>query len=61
LVDGFTGSSSVISDERMRERFVYALRVMGALVPAMLEALERMPPTSQTEESRSQGEGAWRS
>jgi len=58
---GVIGSSGVISDERMRERFVYALRVMGALVPAMLEALERMPPTSQIEESRSQEEGAWRS
>jgi len=50
---GVIGSSGVITNEEMRERFVYALRVMGALIPAILETLGRMPPTPRAEEPRS--------
>jgi len=40
---GVIGSSGVISDEKLRERFVYSLRVIGALIPAILDTLERLP------------------
>lgn len=40
---GVIGSSGVISDEKMRERFVHALKVMEALIPAILETLDRIP------------------
>lgn len=49
---GVIGSSGVVTDERMRERFVYALRVMGALIPAILETLDKIPPTPQAEEPK---------
>lgn len=50
---GVIGSSGVITDERMRERFVYALRVMGTLIPAILETLDRIPPAPRAEEPKS--------
>jgi len=49
---GVIGSSGVITDEKMRERFVYALRVIGALIPAILETLDRIPPALRTKEAK---------
>ena len=44
---GVIGSSGVITDEKMRERFVYALRVIEALIPAILETLNRIPTSTE--------------
>ena len=50
---GVIGSSGVISDKKMRERFVYALRVIEALIPSIVETLKKIPLTAQTEEPKS--------
>jgi len=40
---GVIGSSGVISNKTLRERFIYALRVIRALIPAILETLDKIP------------------
>jgi len=46
---GVISSSGVITNEKMRKRFIYALRVIEALIPAIIETLDRIPLTAQIE------------